>query len=241
MRVARKGLLGLVLAGLGTALAACSTEGPDDDKSALPAFGPVTAAAPAGGAPITDSEVLLARLLDPADLPAGFTPSGMSRSADLPLGDPPPTRPAGCEKVMTPIGEQRPEAPAWNFIGYNGPNFSSIDIDAASYPADQLGPAFAAVQQTLRGCTSYSGTDADKTTIDFRLGSLEQPAAGDAATSFQLRTTSAGVTLLTLVSLVQVGNTLTQVAVTAPDAVDPGVLTAVTAAQVRRLRGVAGP
>ncbi|WP_194819440.1 hypothetical protein [Nocardia sp. XZ_19_385] len=232
--------LGLVLAGMGAALTACSSDSPDD-KPAPPAFGPVATAAPAGGAPITDSDVLLARLLDPADLPSGFTPSGASRSADFPLGDPPPTKPAGCEKVMTPIGEQRPEARAWNFIGYSGPNFSSIDIDAATYPSDQLAPAFTAIQQTLRGCTTYSGADADETAIDFRLGGLEQPPAGDAATAFQLRTTSDGITLVTLVSLVQVGNTLTQVAVTAPDAVDPGVLTAVTAAQVRRLQGVAGP
>ncbi|GAB2672701.1 hypothetical protein [Nocardia goodfellowii] len=232
--------LGLLLAGVGLALTGCSADTPEN-KPVLPAFGPIVAAAPAGGEPITDSDVLLARLLDPADLPSGFTPSGASRSADLPLGDPPPTKPAGCEQVMTPIGEQRPEARAWNFIGYNGPNFSSIDIDAASYPSDQLGPAFAAVQQTLRGCTVYSGADADETAIEFQLGALEQPAAGDAAASYQLRTVSDGITLMTLVSVVQVGNTLAQIAVTAPDAVDPGVLTAVTAAQVRRLRGVAGP
>ncbi|MEV0250529.1 hypothetical protein AB0H76_28315 [Nocardia sp. NPDC050712] len=224
---------GLVL--VGAALAAGCGSDTTEDTPAPPAFGPVVAAAPAPGTPIDNSDVLLARLLDPADLPAGFTPSGTSRSADLPLGDPPPTDPAGCEQVMTPLGEQRPQARAWNFIGYNGPNFSSIDIDAASYPTDQIGPAFAAVQQTLRGCTAYSGTDADKTRIDFRLGGLEQPPAGDAITSFQLRTSSDGITLVTLVSLVQVGNTLAQVAVTGLDAVDPGVLTAVTAAQVRRL------
>jgi hypothetical protein len=34
---------------------------------------------------------------------------------------------------------------------------------------------------------------------------------------------------------------LLQVAVTAPEAVDPAVLSALTAAQVRRLQGSAGP
>ncbi|MEU8894255.1 hypothetical protein [Nocardia sp. NPDC048505] len=232
--------LGLVLAGVGAALAGCSSDDPAPE-SGLPAFGPVVAAAPAAGEPLTDSDVLLARLLDPADLPAGYSPSGASRSADLPLGDPPPTTPAGCERVMTPIGEQQSQARAWNFIGYSGPNFSSIDIDAASYPADQVGAAFAAVQQTLRGCTAYSGTDTDKTRIDFRLGALEQPPAGDASASYRLHTSSEGVDLVTLVTLVQVGPTLAQVSVTGLDQVDPGTLTAVTAAQVRRLRGVAGP
>ncbi|MFC9895560.1 hypothetical protein ACFVMC_17900 [Nocardia sp. NPDC127579] len=232
--------LGLVLVGVGLALTGCGSD-TSGDTSAPPGFGPLVAAVPATGEPIGDSEVLLARLLDQTDLPAGFTPSGVSHTPELPLGDPPPTDPAGCERVMTPLGEQRPEARAWNFTGYEGPNFSSIDVDAASFAADQLGPAFTAVQQTLRACTGYRGTDADDTGIEFRLGALEQPPAGDAATSYQLRTVSDGITLVTLVSVVQVGTTLTQVAVTGLDAVEPGVLTAVTGAQVRRLRGVSGP
>ncbi|WP_216909873.1 sensor domain-containing protein [Nocardia noduli] len=230
----------VLLAAMSTALlAGCGSDSTDDDGPALPALGPIVAAAPATGPPITEVVVLGQLLLGPEDLPSGMeqvpeSALGLSGSGGA------ATRPAECAEVLQPLARQRPDALTRYAVGFNGPNFSSIDIDAATFPNDKLSGAFDEVQQTLRKCTSYSGTDADQAAIDYRLGGLEQPAAGDASTSFQLRLTSEGFTLVSLVSLVQVGNTLTQVSVTAPESVDPGVLTDLTAAQVRSLKQVPG-
>ncbi|WP_174188227.1 sensor domain-containing protein [Nocardia barduliensis] len=205
----------------------------------LPALGPVVAAAPVTTGPETDPARLRDRLLGDADLPPGFT--ALPPPADTGATSASPTNPAECGKVLAPLGVQRPGALAQASTQFAGPNFSSIDIDAAGYPADAVGLAFSDVQEILRRCAHYSSADDSGITVDYRIGGLDQPPAGDASASFQVRTTSDGLTLGSSVAIVQVGSTLVQVAVTAPESVDPGVLSALTAAQVRRLRGVAGP
>ncbi|MEV0295045.1 hypothetical protein [Nocardia sp. NPDC050710] len=237
---------GALLAAACTALvAACGSSDPKEpEEPALPPLGPVVAAAPAPGTPITDPQDLMNRLLSENDLPPGM--SAVLDSNNGPGNTPtsavvPQTRPAGCEKVLMPLSEQRPENLAANFAIYNGPNFSSIDIDAASYSNEAVAAVFSEVQQTIRNCIRYSGADSDEAVIEYRLGGLEQPPVGDASTAFQLRTSSEGFTLVSLVGIVQVGNTLAQVSVTAPESVDPGVLSDLTAAQVRKLRGITGP
>ncbi|WP_405162306.1 hypothetical protein OG203_39405 [Nocardia sp. NBC_01499] len=206
----------------------------------LPPLGPVAAAAPVTGSPIADADRLHDQLLTNTNLPPNFTllPARAETPADA-QGS--PTDPAECVKVLTPLGEQLPGALTKSSVQYSGPNFSSIDIDAASYRDDAVAPAFSDVQATLRRCAHYSGTDATGIHVDYRVGGLAQPKAGDALAAFQVRTTSEGLTLNSSVAIVQVGNTLAQVAVTAPESVDAGVLSDLTAAQVRRLQGVVGP
>ncbi|WP_280259413.1 hypothetical protein [Nocardia abscessus] len=224
----------VVVAGCGSQDRAAA--GPPD----LPTLGPVVAAAPVTTGPETDSARLRDRLLGEADLPAGFTALPPAADEGGAIGAS-PTNPAECGKVLAPLGTQRTAALAQASTQFAGPNFSSIDIDAASYSPDTAGVAFSAVQEILRRCAHYSSAVDSDIPVDYRIGGLDQPPAGDAGTAFQMRTTSDDLTLGSSVAIVQVGSTLVQVAVTAPESVDPGVLGALTAAQVRRLRGVAGP
>ncbi|MEU7145463.1 hypothetical protein ABZ942_38875 [Nocardia sp. NPDC046473] len=233
---------GLVLVAATTALvAACgSSKSAAPAAPDLPPLGPAATAAPVTAVPITDADRLHDQLLTSTNLPPNFTMLP-TRSDALAGAQDSPTDPAECAKVLTPLGAQRPGSLAKASIQYSGPNFSSVDIDAASYSNDAVASAFSDVQATLRRCTHYSGTDATDIAVDYRVGGLTQLQAGDAATAFQVRTTSDGVTLHSSVAIVQVGSTLVQVAVTAPEPVEAGVLSDLTAAQVRRLQGVPGP
>lgn len=234
---------GLLTAALSAVLVAgCGSAEPATELPEVPELsplGPVVAAAPVTAAPETDSDRLRAGLLGDANLPPGFT--ALPPRADAGTAAASPTNPAECVKVLSPLGAQYSGALAQASTQYAGPNFSSIDIDAASYPRDAVAGAFSAVQEILRRCAQYSGADATDIPVEYRIGGLAQPPAGDAVAAFQVRTTSEGLTLGSSVAIVQVGGTVLQVAVTAPEAVDPEVLSALTAAQVRRLTGVAGP
>lgn len=221
------GSAALLLAGSG-----CAQER-DSAPAALPPLGPVVTAAAGTGAPITDADRLRGLLLSPADLPRDFTPLPDNRP-DATVTGASPTKPAECARVLTPLVAQRPGAQASAAVQYAGPDFSGIDIDAASYSDAALPSAFADVQALLRRCTSYS--DTGDLEIGYRIGGLPKIDAGDAAAAFQLRTDSEGLSLYSAVAIVQVGNTLAQVSVTAQQPVDPGLLGDLTVAQVRRLR-----
>ncbi|MGK8524593.1 hypothetical protein ACRS6B_24965 [Nocardia asteroides] len=235
--------VGLPLAAASVALAAgCgSSESAAPGLPDLPPLGPPVSAAPVTTAPETDSGRLGAQLLGESNLPSGFTALPPRADAGTAPAGASASNPPECAKVLTPLGGQYSGALAQASTQYAGPNFSSINIDAASYPPDALAGALSTVQETLRRCVRYSGADATDIPVDYRIGGLAQPAAGDAATAFQVRATSDGLALGSSVAIVQVGSTLAQIAVTAPESVDPGVLSALTAVQVRRLRGVAGP
>ncbi|GAA5075037.1 hypothetical protein [Nocardia iowensis] len=234
---------GLLLAVVTAAFAAAcgSSESAAPDSAELPPLGPVTAAAPVTGTPTADAARLREQLLTTANLPPNFT--ALPTRADAPAGvkQTAPTDPAECATVLTPLGAQRSGALATAAVQYAGPSFSSIDIDAASFPNDAVASAFSDVQATLRRCTHYSGADATDIPIDYRVCGFAPPQAGDAVTAFEVRATSDGLTLHSSVAIVQVGSTLAQVAVTAPEPVDARVLSDLTAAQVRRLHGVSGP
>ncbi|MGQ4599849.1 hypothetical protein [Nocardia sp. R6R-6] len=219
----------------------CGSAEPAAGLPELPPPGAVVAAAPVTVAPESDSDRLRDRLLSDADLPPGFTELPPRADVGTAPAGASPTNPVECAKVLTPLGAQYAGALAQAATQFAGPNFSSIDIDAASYPHDAVAGAFSAVQQLLRRCVHYSGADATDIPVEYRIGGLAQPPAGDALASFQMRATSDGLTLGSSVAIVQVGSTVVQVAVTAPEAVDPGVLSALTDVQVRRLDGVAGP
>ncbi|AYF75616.1 hypothetical protein D7D52_19125 [Nocardia yunnanensis] len=212
-----------------------------DSAPALPGLGPtVQPARTPGGAAVPDQYTLRSNLLDASQLPAGFTP----------LDDPPPgntggaggkTDPPQCANVLAAIAAQAPGAAAQAAAQFAGQNFASVDVDAASYANGGAAQAFSAAQQLVRGCTRYSGKDADNTKVDFQVGGLTQPQAGDGSASFQVRTTSDGLTLYTDVSITLVGSTVVQIAYSDSKEPDPQQLSAMTAAQVRKLRGAAGP
>lgn len=198
---------------------------------------PAATAAPGTGEVVRDSARLSAALLAATDLPGDFTampPRTESDEAAVPAEA--PTDPADCARLLTPIARQWPGSAAAASVQFAGPSFATIDIDAASYPDSALDAAFTALQERPRRCATYTGEDAGMR-IDYRATALAQPSTGDASSAFTLTATSDGLTLTSATSLVQVGNTLVQVVVTAPEDVDPGVLADLTAAQVSKLRG----
>lgn len=213
-----------------TGVAAC---GADDEPAEFPA---AVSAAPGSGTPITDPARLSAALLAATDLPGSFAVVPPRDNRDEAAVPPAAlTDPADCARLLTPIATQWPGSSADASVQFAGPSFATIDVDAASYPDTALTPAFEALQAQFRRCATYTGNDAG-VRIDYRTAPLTQPSAGDASSAFTLTATSDGLTLTSATSLVQVGNTLVQLVVTAPEEVDPGVLADLTAAQVRKLR-----
>lgn len=208
----------------------------------LPALGSAATVAPPAAPGLTDSAALQSRLLTAGDLPAGFTrlDDGTPGNGPVPE-DHSRTEPAACARVLAPVGDQVPGASARGAVHYATPEFDSIDIDVASYPNGGAAQAFSVVQSLLRDCGRYDGTDADGTAVHYLLGGLDQPAAGDAAASFQVRTTSQGMTLYSVATVAVVGSSVVQIADTAPKPIEPAVLHDLTTKQVNRLQGVAGP
>lgn len=230
-------------------LTACGTSsgGADAEVSLAPLPAPVTASPNPGAAPITDEARLQAALLTTGQLPAGF--------AVLPdpvrdLGLPPlpedaaagsgtdrsSTTPEVCAAVLREVADQAPGATTRAASRFSGPDFASIDTDAASYAGDGAARAFAHLQTTLASCAEYRGTDADGVAVQYRLGGLEQPSVGDASTAVRLVTTSEGFTMTSDVVVAVVGSTVVQVVATGQQPVEPEVLTGLAAAAVNRLR-----
>lgn len=227
------------------AVAAC---GSDDTSSApaLASLGPAVAAPqPPTAPPVTDGNALRAALLTAGDLPTGFAPLvdptqdlGLPPAPESDEPDKSRTDPPACSLVLAPVADQQKGAAAQAVSRFGGPNFASIDIDAASY--QDVATAFAKVQERFGQCTKYSGTDADGVAVDYRLGGREQSGVGDASTSVRVVTDSSGITLTSDVVVAVVGSTVIQVSATGTDPVDPNVLTGVAVKQVDRLRGKPG-
>ncbi|WP_084514394.1 hypothetical protein [Nocardia acidivorans] len=228
-RTAAAALLGLTA----LTLTAC---GSHDSAPALPTLGPVVQPKTQEGAPVPDVTALRNSLLEVSQLPSGYTS----------LGDPPTgsttgagtnTVPAQCSKVLAPIAAQATNAATRAAAQYGGPDFDSIDIDAAAYANGGAGQAFSTVQALLRACVTYSSTDPDGTKVEYQVGGLEQPGSGDASFAFRVHTTSQGLTLYSAVTVTQVGSTVVQLSMSGAKEPDPQQLTALTTAQVRKLRG----
>ncbi|MFD3593341.1 hypothetical protein ACFWU5_11475 [Nocardia sp. NPDC058640] len=208
-----------------------------DDPAGSGPFSAAVTAAPGTGNVVRDAAQLSAGLLDAADLPGDFAVVPSRGEADEPAVPPNAlTDPPDCARLLSPIAQQWPGSAATASVQFAGPSFATIDIDAASYSNAALAPAFDALQAQPRRCTSYSGDDAG-VRIEYRTAALAVPAAGDASSAFTVTATSEGLTLTSATSIVQVGNTLVQLVITAPEVVDPGVVSDLTAAQVRKLRG----
>ncbi|MFB7724249.1 hypothetical protein [Nocardia sp. NPDC056100] len=225
---------------LGVSAVALSACGSHDSAPALPTLGPVVQPTVPSNAPVPDVTGLRNGLLDATQLPSGYTS----------LGDPPTgsstgagagTNPVQCAKVLAPIAEQATNAATRAAAQYGGPDFESIDIDAAAYANGGAAQAFSSVQALLRACSSYSSTDPDGTKVEYQVGGLDQPTSGDASFAFRVHTTSQGLTLYSAVTVSLVGATVVQFSMSGAKEPDPQQLTALTTAQVNKLRGQPAP
>ncbi|MDV7197931.1 sensor domain-containing protein [Rhodococcus kroppenstedtii] len=238
-------------------LAGCSTDAPDTDESTestppaprvdLAPFEPVPVPTVASGAtPIVDNAFLAGRLLTIADLPAGWTgydlppldPSAPGATAE----DRSSTDPADCAAVLAPIATAIPGGISAASVSYGGPNFASLDQDAASYDGDGAVTAFGRIQDALARCGTFSGTDADGVRVDYRVGAsdlLSGPdavAPGDAAVAARIQVTSDGVELTTDAVITLVGATVTQIVATGLDPVDADLVRGLATTAADRLR-----
>ncbi|MGA9872634.1 MAG: hypothetical protein WBQ44_16030 [Rhodococcus sp. (in: high G+C Gram-positive bacteria)] len=233
------------------ALAACGAS--DDDVAESSAGNAeraeigsrVPAPNPLSGSTITDAAVLQTAMLTPTDLPDGYAvlpdpvrDLGLDPAPEYDAPDRSGTDPQRCADVLAPIADQVAGAAADAEVRYAGPNFSSIDEDAASYPEIGAADAFEAVQSTIAECTAFSGTDADGIDVEYQLSGREQMPVGDASTSVRLETTSEGFTLVSDAVVAVVDRTVVQLVVTSQEGVDPDALTALAETAVDRIRGV---
>ena len=184
-------------------------------------------------------------MLGLGDLPDGFSSIpdpvqdlGLDPAPEYDSPDESGTDPAECAAVLAPISEQRGGAASNAVVRFSGPNFSSIDEDAASYPDTGTAEAFTAIQQAWVGCTTFSGTDADGVSVDYALAGREQSSVGDASASVRLTTSSEGFTLISDVVVAVVDSTVVQIVVSDQAGLEPETVTAVAEAAVERIRSV---
>ncbi|WP_415976796.1 hypothetical protein [Rhodococcus sp. 077-4] len=231
------------LALVGVTAAGCSADEPAQTPVPVPSA--VAAPDPLRGAPISDSGVLAAAMLGLGDLPGGFSSIpdpvqdlGLDPAPEYDAPDKSSTDPAECASVLAPISEQRDGAVASAVARFSGPNFSSIDEDAASYSGTGTAEAFAAIQQAWARCTTFSGTDADGVKVDYAVAGREQSPIGDASTSVRVTTGSAGFTLVSDVVVAVVDSTVAQIVVSDQSGLEPETVTAVAEKAVERIRSV---
>ncbi|WP_254699223.1 hypothetical protein [Rhodococcus sp. SGAir0479] len=230
---------------LAVLLTACGSEESDPAPAADPAPEVTAPATPAAG-PITDGNALRAALPTTADLAPGF--AVLPDTPDDPAGrdaddatDASSTDPARCANVLDTIARQSPGAVATAEQNFSGPGFTSIDVDAASYAGSGAADAFAAVQASVRTCTTFTGTDALGTAVEYRVEPLARPDAGDAAIAFRVTTTSEGFTLVSDAVVTSVDSTVVQVVTTGPDALAGDDTTVLARTTAQRVHAAAGP
>ncbi|SNT22042.1 hypothetical protein [Rhodococcoides kyotonense] len=243
----RRVRLGAVVGACAVICAACGNSADEPaTTSAAPIPAAVAAPDPLAGPAITDSTVLQSAMIPLESLPPGYTviPDPVR---DLGL-DPAPgyddpdrsgTDPQRCADVLAPISQQFADAAASAEVRYSGPDFSSIDEDAASYTGRGAADAFAAVQAAFADCGSFTGTDADGIDISYTLeGRDGDVTAGDASVTARLKIESGGFTLVSDVVVAVVDSTVVQVVATDQDGVDDATLSALAQAAVDGIRGV---
>ncbi|MFE3289859.1 sensor domain-containing protein [Rhodococcus sp. NPDC059234] len=235
----------VALTALTLTLTACGG-GSEAQPTALPPVVTVAAPATPNAGPIGDPNRLQAALLTTAELPAGFValpdpvrdlglpPASTSAGADKSS-----TTPQACAQVLAEVADQSPGSLARAAARFGGPDFTSVDTDAASYADNGAAQAFTRIQSTLTQCTAYSGTDADGVRVDYNLGGVDQPTVGDASTAVRLTTTSDGVTMTSDVVVAVVGSTVLQVVASGQRPVEPAVLTGLARTAADRIRGAA--
>lgn len=230
---------------VGALLAACGSAS-DDQAPTAGAVPEVTAPPTPAAGPITDAAALRSALPGTADLAPGFaalpeTGEDPAQSGTGDATDASSTNPTRCANVLDTIAKQAPGAVSSAEENFSGPGFASVDVDAASYDGNGAAAAFATVQATVRDCTTFTGTDALGTAVDYRIEPLEQPAAGDASTAFRATTTSEGFTLVSDAVVTIVDSTVVQVVATGPDAFAAGDTAALARTTAQRVHAAAGP
>ncbi|MFF0817060.1 sensor domain-containing protein [Rhodococcus sp. NPDC003318] len=229
-----------------TALAVASLlTGCGGDAASTPDLPSVTTVAPPAPTDVSvlDSAALDAALLTADDLPVGFAALpdpvadlGLPSASEDPEPDRSSTDPQRCADVLAEIADQVDGASARAVARFTGPDFTSVDTDAAVYPDGAAGAAFTAVQDTFTACGQYTGTDADGYAVQYRLGGLDQPSVGDASVAVRLETTSDGFTMTSDAVIAVVGPTLLQVVATGQEPVDPAVLAELARTAVDKLK-----
>lgn len=220
-------------------LTAC---GSDDS---LPDLGEVvTVSAPPASAPVPDADQLTAAILSAGQLPAGFgalvdsSELGNPADAGTEPADTSSTDPAECAAVLAPVAELSPGSRARALSRFQGFDFTSIDIDAASYAPSDVPAAFAHMQELFAQCTEYTGTDGEGIEVSYRLGALDFAPTGDASMAVRLLTESEGITLTTDVVVMVIGTTIVQFTATGPEPIDKKVFSELVGKQADQVRAI---
>jgi|GEM_PF-4362137 len=226
-------LAAAALLALGTAVgcAACSK------SSAKPAARHLAAPAPTPSSAPPTAEDLKARLLTPADLPAGFV------AADDVTAD--------AEGVMSSTEPDcRDLTDLMNSRGHPPGALVSADV---SFTRSQFGPTIAtglagfatpgaaqkllaSVTEAMRNCSKLTETDEDGSTYDFLVAPLSVPPAGDASAAIRVAADVDDVSAQVDLVLVRVGSTLLYVADTNFGGTDPELTQQVVARAVAKVR-----
>jgi hypothetical protein len=226
-------LAAAALLALGTAVgcAACSK------GSAKPEARHLSAPSPA----LPTAAELKARLLTPADLPAGFV-------ADDDTSD--------TEGVMSSTEPDcRDLTDLMNSQGHPSGALAAADV---SFTRSQFGPTVAtglagfatpgaaqkllsSVTEAMRDCTKLTETDKDGSTYDFLVAPLSVPPAGDASAAIRVAADVDDVSAQVDLVLVRVGSTLLYVADTDFGGGDPGLTEQVVTRAVAKVRDPAAP
>ncbi|MCQ4119063.1 sensor domain-containing protein [Rhodococcus tibetensis] len=240
----RRSTTAAVLTALAVSACSSTADGESGPDEFLGPLGPIVTASPgASGAPFIDQAALRAALLDVRDLPVGFAPVadpekdlGLPPASETAESDKSSTDPALCGAVLSPVADQHPGAASSASAWFQGPDFTTIDQDAASYAtAAEAAQAFTDIQTTLAQCSDYSGTDADGVDVQYRAGGRDGHPAGDASVGFRLVTTSDGFSLVSDVAVAVAGSTVTQLVATGQEPIDEGVFEKMTQAAASKL------
>lgn len=226
-------------------LVACGSSDPESGSTPVSSdLGPaVTAPDQPTAGPIVDPAALHAALLTPPDLPVGFVALPGAPGPDDGAADDgttsSTTNPTRCANVLDTIARQAPGSIADAESNFSGPGFTSVDVDAASFPGTGAAEAFSTVQSTMRQCTSYTGTDGEGVVVDYRIEPLAMPEVGDASTAIRLVTTSDGFSLVSDAVVAVVDSTVVQVIATGPEPIDAGVLEGLARSSAERIHAAA--
>lgn len=231
-------------------LVGCSDDTPDDTSTpaaptvAMDRFVPVDVPdAVQGREPFTDSATLAGRMITIADLPPGYTgyelPPLDESSADVDAPDRSSTDPAACAAVLAPVASQLPGSLVTASVTYSGPDFASVDQDAAGYSGNGAADAFRTIQDSVADCATFTGTDADGITVDYEVGASplfpSDVTLGDASFAVRVAVESEGISLTTDAVVTLVGSTVSQLVATGTQPVDPEVVRGLAETAAQRL------
>ncbi len=173
----RRVVVALLSAASMSAVSGCGLSEDAPEAVPLSDVGPIVPAPdPLLGSPIADNAALAGAMLVSTELPDGYVlipdpvrDLGLDPAPEYDAADKSGTDPQSCAEVLAALAQQSPGAAADAEIRFSGPDFSSIDEDAASYTDNGAADAFAAVQKRLQtaGHTREPTPTASSSTIDW--------------------------------------------------------------------------